>query len=275
MYRFACFVAFVVCLSAQAHADTITIFGRKFDKSVATYGSFIVPPGPTERAGENAKAEFYLKPSITLHKFNDKTVLVAYSIFAVLQDRKGFSFNNKATFSLGLELQHKLSNATRLSFGIRQKTEHEFLTRVTRSRLILTADLNVYKTWESEWVKKRLKPGSRIILSGWANYRYPGSLHRSEDDNGLLQGAFKFATSIPLRDTKLSVAPFVSLKAKADHKGRAFNNIIEPAFGVDLNIPFKRGGSISVGTKSVYQWRHATGTSEAAILGYVSWYKKF
>ena len=275
MRLLATLIIVLSCLAYGAAAKPIKLFGRSFDKSVAIYGTFFVPPGPTESAGENAKLEFYLKPSITLHKYSDKTSLVGYSIFAVLQDRKGLSFNNKVTFLLGLEVQHKLSKSVRLSFGAQVKTEYELTTGINRGRAILTADLNLYNTWEPKWVTARLANGSKVVLSGWANYRYPGSLHSSEKNNGLLQGSIKFAVSSPLGTSKLALAPYVSLKAKADHKGRSFNNIVEPAVGVDLKIPFKNGGDISVGAKSVYQWRHASGTSETAILGYVSWYKRF
>lgn len=275
MKGFAILCGLLICLAQGSVADTITLFGRSYDKSVAVYGSFIVPPGPTENAGDNAKLEFYVKPSITFRKFSDKTSLVGYSIFAFLQDSEGFTYNNKITLLLGMEVQHKLSRAVRLSFGVQVKAEREFTTGKLRGRAILTADMNVYKTWTPQWVRNRLPDRSRLVLSGWANYRYPGSLHASEKENGLLQGAFKIAASMPLRQSKLSVAPYVSIKAKADQKGRAFNNILEPALGIDLKIPFQNGGDISVGAKSVYQWRHATGTSETAILGYVSWYKRF
>jgi hypothetical protein len=264
-----------LCWAHGAAAEPFRLFGRTYDKSVAVYGSLIVPPGPTENAGENAKLELYLKPSITLRKYSQKTSLVGYSIFALIQDSESFDYNNKITFLVGIEVQHKLTKAVRLAFGAQAKAEHEFSTGTNRSRAIVTADLNLYHTWKPDWVQKRLPSGSRIVLSGWANYRYPGSLHTSEKDNGLLQGSFKLAASMPLRQSKLSLAPFVSIKANADHKGRAFNNILEPALGIDLKIPFKDGGDISVGAKSVYQWRHSKGTSETAILGYVSWYKRF
>lgn len=275
MKSFAFLCGLLICLANGSAADTVKLFGRSYDKSVAVYGSFFVPPGPTESASENAKLEFYVKPSITLRKLSDKNALVGYAIFAFLQDNEGFDFNNKVTFLVGLELQHKLSSAVRLSFGAQLKAEREFSTGTVRRRAILTADLNLYKTFKPEWIRDRLPEGSQLVLSGWANYRYPGSLHGSERENGLLQGSFKLAASMPLGKTKLSIAPFVSLKAKADHKGRAFNNILEPAIGFDFKIPLNGGGDIRLGTKSVYQWRHASGTSETAILGYVAWYKRF
>lgn len=256
-------------------ADQIKLFGRSFDKSLAIYGSVDVPPDPTESARENAKFELYIKPSITLRKFSDTTSLVGYSIFALIGNAEGHDYDNKVTFLVGAEIQHRLSPSVRLSFGAHLKTEQEFITRVTRTRAILAADLNLYKTSEPPWIKNRMRDGSRLVLSGWANYRYPGSLHASEKDNGLLQGSLKLAVSMPYRDTRLAIAPFVSIKAKADHKGRAFNNVLEPALGVDLKIPFRNGGEIAVGTKAVYQWRHATGTSASGILGYVKWYKEF
>ncbi len=256
-------------------ADQITLFGRSFDKSLAIYGSFTVPPDPTERARDNAKFELYVKPSITLHKFSDTTALVGYSTLAIIGNAEGHDYDNKVTFLVGAEIQHRLSPAVRLSFGAHLKSELEFATRVTRTRAVLAADLNLYKTSEPKWIKTRLRDGSRLVLSGWANYRYPGSLHATEKHNGLLQGSLKLAVSVPFKDTRMAIAPFMSIKAKADHKGRAFNNVLEPAIGIDLKIPFRQSGEIAVGTKAVYQWRHATGTSASGILGYVKWYKEF
>lgn len=51
----------VICLAQGAFSDTIKLFGRSYDKSVAVYGSFIVLPGPTENAGDNAKLDLLVE----------------------------------------------------------------------------------------------------------------------------------------------------------------------------------------------------------------------
>lgn len=274
MSRFVLFLFFsVFCLALPAQAEPFRLFGRSYDRSLAVYGSFIAPPGVTESPTENAKFELYIKPSITLRKLSDKTSLVAYAIVAFLGDSEGFTYNNKVTFALGTEIQYQLSKAVRLSFGSQWKMEREFSTGTLRSAFILTADASVYKTWKPDWLKHR--QGTELVLSGWANYRGPGSLHDSERKNGQLQASFKLAVVMPYRETKLKFAPFISVMAKADQLGRAFNNTFEPAIGLDLKIPISGGGSIAVGAKTAHQIRHATGTAQTGTSAYVTWYKRF
>jgi hypothetical protein len=275
VYRLALVVLLSLCCPQTALADDIRLFGRDFPKTVAVYGSFFIPPGVSERARDNAKFELYIKPSITLRKLTQKSDLVAYTIFGLLKDRAGFSYNNKVTFALGLEVRHKLSRAVSLAFGGKWETGYELSSGVRRSGFVLTADASLWKTWQPDWLQTRLPQGSKIILSGWANYRFPGSLDKSESNNGLLQGAVKFALSVPYRTTKLSLAPYFSFTAKADHAGRSYNNILEPALGLELSIPIKGGGSVAVGVKSSHQISHSAGTRKSGNAGYVSWYKKF
>mgnify|MGYP000589694360 CR=1 FL=1 len=270
------FLTLILCIGASVgRADTLKIFGRDFNKSVAVWGSAYAPPGVTESARENAKFELYIRPEIELYRFNKKAVLVGYSLVTLIQNSQGFTYDNKVTFAAGLELKYQLSKAVRLGVGAKWKIEHEFTTGIRRDRLIFTADASVWKTWKPKWMVKSLPQGSELILSGWSNYRFPASLHEFERDNGQWQGALKLAVAMPIKQTQIKFAPFLSIKAKADHKGRSYNNTLEPAFGLDVKFPIKDGGSIAVGVKTAYQRRHATGTSEHGNTAYVTWYKKF
>lgn len=274
-FRFLSFCLALISTVQSVQADTIRLFGRSFEKSIAVWGASYAPPSVTERGRENAKFELYVRPSIELYRFNKRTVLVGYSIVSVIQNSQGFTYDNKITFSAGLELEHKLSKAVKIAVGGKWKIENEFTTGIRRDRLIFTADANLWKTFKPAWVRQRFREGTRLQLSGWANYRYPSSLHEYERNNGQLQGVIKLALAMPYKSTKLKIAPFSSLKLKADHKSRAYGNIIEPALGVELKIPINGGGSIAVGGKLAYEWRHATGTSEQGNTAYVSWYRRF
>jgi hypothetical protein len=262
-------------LSSGVAADTLRLFGRTFDKSVLVWGSAIAPPGVTESIRENAKFELYVKPAITLKRFSEKTSLVAYSVIGFFQDSQKFSYDNKITLAFGSEIQYKLSKAVSLSYGGQWKVEHEFSTGAVRSRFVLTADASVYRTWRPVWIQKRFRPGSQLVLSGWANYRYPGSLYASEKTNGQAQAALKLAIDMPIGETKLRLSPFTSIKLKADHLGRSYNNTIEPALGFDVKIPVAKGGSIALGTKTSAQWQHTTGKITIGNQFYVTWYKKY
>jgi len=85
-------------------------------------------------------------------------------------------------------------------------------------------------------------------LSGWGNICYPGSLNPTEKHNVLLQGALKLAVVIPFHKSRLKIAPYGSLLAKVDTKGRDWNNTLEPAIGMELKIPM---GKLSLGGQAL------------------------
>ncbi|MBR9865451.1 MAG: hypothetical protein GYB24_18660 [Rhodobacteraceae bacterium] len=249
------------------------MFNRSYDYSLDIYGSFNAPPDLAEIYQENAKFELYIKPSVTLFRLSEKSVFAAYATLVLLKDSDGFEYNNKYTFALGGEFRFRPNDAVKLSFGGKWKMEQEFTTGVMRNAFVWTADASLYKTWRPRWLPR--KEGSELVLSGWANFRYPGSLHQSERKNGQLQAFGKLALAVPYRTTDLKVVPFVSLLAKVDRKGRDFNNRLEPALGVELKIPLLKDGSIEIGAKTAYQNRFATRTSSTGGTVYVKWYKRF
>lgn len=238
------------------------------------YGNILTPPDVFQRADRNTKAEAYLRPTVRLVEWTGRTRLVGYAIVGVLKDRNRFSYNNKATLTLGMEVSHKV-RAVRLRFGGRWSVEQEFSTGTRNSAFQLTADADWWKTWAPGWLTRRLPDGSRLVLSGWANFRYPAALDPFEKDNGLLQGSVKLAVDVPWRETRLSLSPFVSVKAKWDIRKRPYNNFVEPALGLDLKWALKENGQVTLGVKSARQIRTTTDTRQGGVIGYVSWYKRF
>lgn len=274
MYR--CFFLTVIVLMTHALpllAEPFRLFNRSYGPSVEVYGSFNTPPDLADIYQNNAKFELYIKPSVTLFRLSKKTALVAYATLVLLKDSDGFAYNNKFTFALGSEIQIRPSDAVKLSFGGKWKLEREFSTGVLRGGFVWTIDGSLYKTWRPRWLPR--EDESELVLSGWANFRHPGSLHLSERTNGQFQAFVKLAAAIPYRTTGLEVVPFVSVLAKADQKGRDFNNRFEPAIGVELKIPVMGDGTVEIGTKTAYQHRFATRTSSSGASVYVKWYKRF
>ena len=278
VFRFLAPVAFVPVLglfSGAAAQGPVRNIWQEFDQSMLVWGSFMAPSSVHSSDAQNAKFEIYAKPRIRLWQLAKKTQVNGYAIVAALRDKQKLDYNSKLQYAIGVELEHKLTPAVRLSFGAKWDTEYQYFSGITYSALTATADLSVYKSWDPEWLRKGRFPDAQLVLSGWANLRYPGALDPFERHNGLAQGALKLATVVPIGSGELKIAPFVSLAAKADFKGRPWNNTLEPALGVDLKIPIGQRGELSVGAKAAVQLRHVSGQVQSGGLAYLSWYKHF
>ncbi len=248
---------------------------KKTHKSLLVWGSFTAPASLGASDRNNAKFEIFAKPTFRLHQFNKKTKLVAYVIVAALRDRLKLNYNSKFTYGIGLEVQHKLTKAVRLSFGAKWDSEYQYFSGTTYRALVATADMSVYKSWKPDWLRHGKLRNAKLVLSGWGNIRYPGALDPAEKNNGLVQGALKLAMIVPLGHSKLKLAPFASLLAKADLKGRPWNNTVEPSLGIDLKIPIGKRGVLSLGAKTTVQFQHTTGTTSNGAQIYLSWYKNY
>lgn len=251
------------------------LFGWTPDITTTIHGTLLVPPDVYQSASDNVKFETYITPKVVLKTFSDRTDLVAYVTFSLIKDANVHTYNNKGGISVGVQVRYKLSKAVKLSFGARWAYEGEFSTDSRHSAFQFTHDGSVYKSWEPGWIPDWLPDGSRVVLSGWWNFRYPSSVHPFERTNGLGQGSLKMALELPYRDWKWRVAPFVSVTAKADFKGRSYNNYVEPALGLDLKYSLKSGGQVTFGVKAAQQTRFRTGGTRSGNIAYISWYKAF
>lgn len=228
----------------------------------------------SRNGGKNAKAELYLRPEVTLRAWGKKADVVAYAIVSALGDQKRISYNNKVEAFLGVEGRYKISSAVRLKFGARVGTHKERGTGNSNSAAQLTMDAEIWKVWTPSIVTQRLPQGSRVVLSGWADLRYPSSLDPADKTNGLAQTALKLALDVTLPKSKIRVAPFAQVKAKMDLKRKTDLNYIEPALGVDLKYGIK-DGEITFGVKAAHQRSLYTLDRYSGGIAYVSWYKRF
>lgn len=267
------FLFFLTGMFSLAHAGPAT--SGKLHKSMLVWGSFIAPASLDPADRNNAKFEIFAKPTFRLRRFNKKTKLVAYIIVAALRDRLKLDYNSKLTYGIGVELQHKLSNAVRLSFGAKWDSEYQYFAGKTYRALVATADASVYKSFKPDWLRRGKFKQAKLVLSGWGNIRYPAALDPFEKHNALIQGALKLSMIIPLRHSKLKIGPYGALLAKADIKGRPWNNSVEPSLGVDLKIPIGEGGVLSLGAKTTVQLRHTSGQTRNGSQVYLSWYKNY
>ena len=248
---------------------------RKINKSALVWGSFLAPSSVHSEDSDNTKFELYAKPALEVWRFSEKTSLSAYTIFALLRDSRKLDYYNKLTAGVGLEIRHRLSKAVRLSFGAKWDSERRIYSGHTYSALVATADMSVYHSWSPTWPGNRPGNNANIVLSGWANFRYPSALEPYEKSNALLQGSLKMSVVLPLASGNFKIAPFASLSAKADVKGRPYNNTFEPAVGLDLKIPIGEGAELVAGAKMQLQVRLLSGETQAGTIAYLSWYKNF
>lgn len=239
------------------------------------WGNVLTPPNVHERARDNTKGEVYLRPQITLKSWSEDTSLVTYAVLSLIKDANVFSYNNKAKLALGVEIKHQLTPAVNLSFGARWSVEQFLKTGKRNAAIQFTVDGGLWKTWRPDWLTRRMPDGTQLVLSGWANFRYPAALDPFEKDNGLLQGSVKFALDLPLRQTRVKVSPFVSVSAKWDIRKRSYNNTLEPAVGLDLKVPLGDRGQVTLGLKAAHEYRYESHTSKSGGIAYVSWYKRF
>lgn len=243
--------------------------------SVTIWGGLFAPASVRESDRENIKFETYVKPAVNIVDLSQKTWLSAYGLFAVLRDEEKLNYNSKSRFALGIELKHKLTKAIRVSFGARYAWEHEFYSGTNREGTVLTADVSLYRVLRPEWLSSVRAERGKVILSGWANFRYPGSLEVSEKRNFLAQAAIKASLKHPIGGGPFSIAPFTGVVVKADGKRRPWNNTVEPAIGLDLKTPLRKGGELTVGLKTSVQVRYLDGDNESGTIAYMAWYKRF
>ncbi|MEM6618632.1 MAG: hypothetical protein AAF631_04945 [Pseudomonadota bacterium] len=262
-------------LPAQAEDTRATSFPRWLPPVTWTVsGNLLVPPDLFQSANENAKFELYVTPRIVVQTWSEQTDLSAYVTFGALKDRNVFTYNNKLTIALGIQVRHRVTKALRVRVGARWKIEQE-ASGAADNAFQLTLDADWWKSWRPDWLPKALPKGSRLVFSGWSNFRYPASAHPFEAKNGLLQGSGKLALDMPMGKRKLKLSPFFSVKAKWDIRKRPYNNYVEPALGLDLKVPLKGGGQVTFGIKAAQQFRTTTRTRESGGIAYVSWYKSF
>ncbi|MEM7441662.1 MAG: hypothetical protein AAF393_18950 [Pseudomonadota bacterium] len=222
----------------------------------------------------NAKLELYLRPEITLHRWGDRADLVAYAIISGFRDQRQLSYNNKTQVFLGVEGRYQISDAVRLKFGVRFGHEDEFNTAFSASAAQLTFDAEIWQVWTPKFLTRNFPQNSRIVMSGWADFRYPASLHPFDKKNGLGQASVKLALDVPIAKSRVRVAPFVQMKTKMDLKKRVDLNYIAPAVGLDFKFGLKQG-EVSIGVKAVRQIRLGTLEVFDDQVAYVSWYKRF
>ncbi len=90
-----------------------------------------------------------------------------------------------------------------------------------------------------DFIARARKNGDRVILSGWANLRYPGSMAPAEKNNLVGQGQFILARERQLGKSKFTAGGFFAFGLFGDTENNEFNNKAQLDFGIKTKRKFK------------------------------------
>ena len=154
-----------------------------------------------------------------------KAKFVPYVTLYTQGDSVGYHYNTKDKATVGVALRYKIKRHGNLSFGVKYDYDFRALTGVVYSGFGLTSDFDYYRTRKQE-------NGDRVILYGWANLRYPGSMAPKDRANLIGQGRFTLARERQIGKSKYTAAGFTAFGLFGDSDNNEFNNKVQLDFGV-------------------------------------------
>jgi hypothetical protein len=192
-----------------------------------------------------------------------KARLVPYVTMYTQGDSVGFDYNTKDKATVGIALHYKIKNHANLSFGVKYDYDYRALSGVVYSGFGLTSDYGLYRS-------RKQKNGDRMILSGWANLRYPGSMAPQDQSNLIGQGQFTLARERKLGETKFSVGGFAALGIFSDSANNEYNNKVQLDFGLRTSRKIKNT-DVTLSVKYRIDHRFKSEETHAGIILDVSW----
>jgi hypothetical protein len=189
--------------------------------------------------------------------------LVPYVALYTQGDTVGYDYNSKDKFTAGIALNYKIKKHANLSFGVKYDYDFRALTGVVYSGFGLTTDYGLYRA-------RAQKNGDRVILSGWANLRYPGSMSPRDRANLVGQGRFTMARERKIGESKFTVAGFTAVGLFADSDNNEYNNKAQLDFGLRAKRKVKNT-DITVSVKYRIDQRFKSEETYSGIILGVSW----
>lgn len=263
--KFLLSVLFICALS------TLRAFAEPAVGYIAS-GSITYPNSvlPSDRRNLNAEA------SVTqLWTFKDAIGYgdaVIYTTLSAERDTADNNYASKQNVSWGAKLKFRLFKAANLSFGVRYDFDNRDLWGGLYKNLVLTGD---YGLW------RHLAPaqnGDPMLLSGWANLRYPGGSDASNDGNWVSQGRADLSREIRAfhkggKSPRLYV--FGGLGFGSDSTGFVYNNKVKLDAGARLRWKVAQRGGLNLSLRYLIDRRVISDeTHHGPVLG-LSWYVPF
>lgn len=199
---------------------------------LVSWGSVNYPNSLTASDEGNASLDLTSKMSFDFGWSMGRGKVIPYVTLFTQRDSLGYVYNSKDKITLGVALNYKIKRHANVSFGIKYAYDYRQLAGLAYSGVGLTADYGLYRSWPKE-------NGQRVILAGWANLRYPGSVAPSDENNIIGQGRFTLSRERPLGETKFKGAAFTALGLFKDKDYNDFNNKVQLDFGLQLKRKIK------------------------------------
>ena len=212
------FVILCLCLPQIAAAKKIKV-------SSISWGGATSPNSLTPVDDGNIGFNLTTKVSFDAGWAVGQAKLVPYVTLYTQGDSVGFDYNAKDKITAGIALRYKVMRHGNLSFGVKYDYDYRPITGIVYSGFGLTSDFGFYRVRKQE-------NGDRVILSGWANLRYPGSASSEDRSNLIGQGQFTLARERKIGKSKYSAAGFTSFGLVGDSDNNEYNNKFQLDFGL-------------------------------------------
>ena len=248
----------LLCLSLPQVAQA-----KKVKVSSISWGRAISPNSLTPADDGNIGFDLTIKISFDAGWTVGKARLVPYATMYTQGDSLGYVNNSKDKVTVGIALHYKIKRHENLSFGVKYDYDYRALSAVIYSGFGLTTDYGLYRSRSQE-------NGDHVILSGWANLRYPGSAAPKDRANLVGQGRFTLARERKLGSSKFKAAGFASFGLFGYTDNNEFNNKVQLDFGLRTERKIKdTNATISVKYRIDHRFK-SENTYSGAVAG-LSW----
>jgi hypothetical protein len=228
-----------------------------------SWGGVYYPNSLTPSDEGNASLDLTSKISLDFDWTMGKGKLIPYVTLYTQRDSLGYVYNSKDKITAGIALNYKVKRHANVSFGVKYAYDYRQLAGYGYSGVGLTADYGLYRSWPKE-------NGQRVVLAGWANLRYPGSVAPADKDNIIGQGRFTLSRERPLGHTKFKGAGFTALGLFKDTDYNDFNNKVQLDFGLQLKRKFKNT-DLTLSAKYRIDHRFKTEKTYSGVIVGLSW----
>jgi hypothetical protein len=251
-------LCFILCLCLPQVA-----FAKKVKVSSISWGGATSPNSLTPADDGNIGFNLTTKISFDAGWTVGKAKLVPYATLYTQGDSLGYVYNSKDKITVGIVLRHKVKRHGNLSFGVKYDYDYRALSGIVYSGFGLTADYGLYRS-------RKRENGDRVILSGWSNLRYPGSMAPRDRANLIGQGQFTLARERKLGKSKFSAAGFTAFGLYGDTDNNEYNNKVQLDFGIRAKRKIKNT-NVTLSVKYRIDHRFKSENTYSGVIVGLSW----
>jgi|GEM_PF-1904502 len=231
-----------------------------------SWGGLAYPKSLTPTDDGNAGFDLTTKATLDFGWKLGKGKLIPYLTVYTQRDTAGYTYNAKEKITVGIDWEHKITKHAKLSFGANYAHDYRSLTGDNYAGFGLASNYSLYRSWPKE-------NGARVILSGWANAKYPGSVEPSNRHNLIAQGRFTLAREKQMGDSKFYGAGFTAIGLFKDTDKKEYNNKVQLDFGLRLKRKIKKT-NVTVSVKYRLDHRFESEKTYSGVILGLNWFSK-